>query len=277
MGVSCKFYMLEASKIYFLKGALFSTNTKDTLNNKLYFEGTNCTLLGNAESFTSNMEDMIGLSGIVRVLDIGFKVEECWQFLKDKSTNPDLSMLCAMVQNCNFHPELGCMLKHCNKLPQSFNLGYHIPPYKHLLGSPQIVKKGQECNFHVYIEDFNEETLQYVVLVNKVAPTLGHQEVTTKAALQDGNLSVPNARTQSKKLNVPAPNTPFKSLLTAYGSSSGVPLVASDTTLSLAASASTEAKSKGKAPSQPTKKRACATPKRKATRENVINESSEEI
>ncbi|EGG10569.1 uncharacterized protein MELLADRAFT_93601 [Melampsora larici-populina 98AG31] len=281
-GFSSKLLMLEESKVYFLRGSFFPTNTEDTFNDEFFYEGIERMLLGDAEAFTANVEGMIGLTGLGRVLDVDFKVEECWQYLKGKATDPDLKSVHAIVEHCDFHPE--------TKLKQSMTVEYRIPPFKHLLGSAQVVKKGRECNFHGYIRDFNKDTSRYVVQVNKVSPTSGHLEVTTTNTSQAATSSGSAGRSKAKnsvlieycipRFKARAPNTPFKSPLTAAGSSSGTPLGPSDTTPSSADSTPAAVKSKGKSPAstdQPPKKRARAAPKRKAAKGLALNESSEEL
>ncbi|EGG07530.1 uncharacterized protein MELLADRAFT_85648 [Melampsora larici-populina 98AG31] len=190
-GYSNKDFMLHPGNLYFLQGTFFPTNTQETYNKELFFEGFDRALLGTAESFCDSLANKVGVTGIGRVLDVDFYVEEQMQYLKCNASEPDKVTLYAIVQHCNFHPE--------TKEATSMTVEYCVPPLKHLAGSPQVVKKGRECQFHGYVKDFNEETNRYIVIVNKVSPTSGHLESAgCKKAVRVGS-QVPNDRPKSTK------------------------------------------------------------------------------
>lgn len=158
---------------------------------------------------------------------------------------------------------------------------YRIPPFKHLAGSPQVVKTGRECQFHGHVKDFNEVTSRYVVIVNKVAPTSGHVEVTSNAisaGSQGDKKSTSAGRAKNKKFSTRGVNAPFKSPIATCDSSPTLGLGASDTTPSSIGSGSgtlADASIPDPPVSQPPKKRARAPPKRKATKGVVIPNSDE--
>ncbi|EGG01110.1 uncharacterized protein MELLADRAFT_92750 [Melampsora larici-populina 98AG31] len=254
-GYSNKDFMLHPGNLYFLRGTFFPTNTRDTYNDELFFEGFDRALLGSAESFSDSLANKVGITGIGRVLDVDFYVEEHMQYLKRNATETNKVTLYAIVQHCDFHPEEAT----------SMTVEYRVPPFKHLAGSPQIVKKGRECQFHGYVKGFNEETNHYIV--NKVAPTSGHLEAAgRKKAVKVGS-QVFNDR--PKSINSRPVNTPFKTPVTASGSGSSTPFTASDQTPASIPSI-------GEQPvRQPPKKRAREQPKRKATK--VAGPGLEEI
>ncbi|EGG08854.1 uncharacterized protein MELLADRAFT_84435 [Melampsora larici-populina 98AG31] len=250
-GFSNQDFMLHPGHLYFLRGSFFPTNTCDTYNDELFFEGFDRAVIGTAESYSESLANKLGITGIGRVLDVEFYVEDHMQYLKRHASEPDKITLYAVVQHCDYHPE--------TKEATSMTVEYRVPPFKHLAGSPQIVKKGRECQFHGYVKDFNEETNRYIVIVNKVAPTSGHLESAGRKKA---------VKTCALRFSSRPVNTPFKSPATASASSSSIPFPGSDQTPASIASS-------GEQPKQPPKKRARAQPKRNATK--VIAPESEEI
>ncbi|EGG08989.1 uncharacterized protein MELLADRAFT_84288 [Melampsora larici-populina 98AG31] len=265
-GFSNKELMLLPKHVYFLRGSFFPTNTKETYDDELFFEGSDRALIGTVETFSESVADKTGLTGIGRVLEVDFYVEDHMQYLKCNSNEPDKITLYAIVEHCDFHPE--------TKEPTSMPVEYRIPPFKHLGGLPQIVKPGRECQFHGHVKDFNEETNRYIVIVNKVAPTSSHLESAgRKKAVKVGS-QAPNSRPKPIKFTSRAANTPFKSPITASGSGSSTPFGLSDHTPP-SVSSGVEKSNPAEPTSQPPKKRARSQPKRKATK--VIAPGSEEL
>ncbi|EGG11548.1 uncharacterized protein MELLADRAFT_91131 [Melampsora larici-populina 98AG31] len=269
-GFSSPAFKLEPGTICLLRGAVFPTNTKDTHNNEFFYEGSDRFVIGTADTFSANLDNTIGITGIGRVLSFLFKVEESMQYLKTKANDSNKVTMHVIVQHCDFHPQ--------TKLPRSMTVEYRIPPFKHLAGSPQIVKEGRECQFHGYIKDFNEDTHRYIVIVNKVSPTSGHQELTPNVRSAQSNKQSNSAGRMKSKFASRAPSTPFKTPLTASDSSPDIPFGPGNVTpSSIASTSGTLASSMIPDPptSQPAKKRARAPPKRKATKDVVIPNSDE--
>ncbi|EGG08176.1 uncharacterized protein MELLADRAFT_84949 [Melampsora larici-populina 98AG31] len=258
-GFSSEALKLEPDHLYFLRGAFFPTNTDETYHDDLFFEGSDRVCLGSADNFTNSLVDKVGVTGIGRVLDVNFVVEDCFQYLKSKVNDPDKVSLYAIVQHCDFHPEA--------KLAKEITVEYHIPPFKHLSGSPQVVKEGRECQFHGYIKDFNEDTNRYVVIVNKVAPTSGHTDMRLRGRGSKVEAATDsNGRPKVIKFKSRGLSTPFRSPVTVADSSPTIPFGPSTEVPSSFCSGSAKSASAivpAEKPVQPTKKRARAQPKRK--------------
>ncbi|EGG00877.1 uncharacterized protein MELLADRAFT_92928 [Melampsora larici-populina 98AG31] len=264
-GFSNEALKLEPNKLYFLRGSFFPTNTEETYKDEFFFEGSDRLCLGTPGNFSDSLADKIGITGIGRVLNVTFVVEDSMQYLKQRTSDPDKISLYAIVQHCDFHPD--------TKLAKEITLEYRIPPFKHLSGSPQVVKEGRECQFHGYIKDFNEETSRYIVIV---APTSGHVEKAPRARVVKGETSTePNGRPKIVKrydldrFKPRGVSTPFKSPMTVSESSPTIPFPPSAQLPSSYSSGSGQSGSMAPAaqePAQPTKKRARAQPKRRVAK-----------
>ncbi|EGF97710.1 uncharacterized protein MELLADRAFT_84522 [Melampsora larici-populina 98AG31] len=239
-GYSPEIFKLEPKHYYFLRGSFFPTKTSDTYDDEFFFEGSD------------------------RATPV---VEESMQFLKKNPTDDDLVSLYAIVQHCDFHPE--------TKDPRSSTVEYRIPPFKHLSGSPKIVKNGRECQFHGYVKDFNEETNCYIVIV---APTSGHVEVNSRGhASKASNSTASNTRPQIVKFNPRGAKAPFRSPLIASYTSSSIPFPPSDRTASsLSSGSGTSNPNPIVRATPPAKKRQRAQPKRKVA-QVVEHDSTEEV
>ncbi|EGG10478.1 uncharacterized protein MELLADRAFT_93465 [Melampsora larici-populina 98AG31] len=256
-GFSTEALKLQPNHLYFLRGAFFPTNTEDTYDDNLFFEGSDRLCLGSLDDFSESLVDKVGVSGIGRVLETKFVVEDCMQYLKSKVTDSDKSSLYAIVQHCDFHPE--------TKLAKEITVEYRIPPFKHLSGSPQVVKEGRECQFHGYIKDFNEGTNRYVVIVNKVAPTSGHVEL------------APRGRGNKAAASNDSNGRPKISPVTVTDSSPDIPFggsIQSGSSVASGSGQSTGSIVPARCAAQPSKKRARAQPKRKAAKEPEWAEES---
>lgn len=104
-GFSSPALQLETGTFCFLRGSFFPTNTQETHNDEFFYEGADRLVLGTVDTFSANLDNTIGLTGIGRVLSVDFKVEECMQYLKHKPNDPDKVTMFAIVQHCDFHPK----------------------------------------------------------------------------------------------------------------------------------------------------------------------------
>ncbi|KAH9808206.1 hypothetical protein DFH28DRAFT_1136482 [Melampsora americana] len=122
-------------------------------------------LMISSRYMTEKTEDKIGMTGTGIILSIDKMVEECMQYMKgDDGLDPITTVV--TLQHCNHHP--------ITKQPFSCKLKYRLRPYRHLAGTPKILKVGRKVNIHGYIKDFNETTKCFVTIVNKISLTSGH-------------------------------------------------------------------------------------------------------
>ncbi|EGF97343.1 uncharacterized protein MELLADRAFT_70058 [Melampsora larici-populina 98AG31] len=166
----------------------------------------------------------------------------------------------------------------------AFRFEYRIRPFPHFAGIRKILKAGREVIFHGFIHDFNKTSLNWVVIVNKISLTNGSQQ--GKEPFKP-RYSVPKGLTSNtfSKRNenvVPDSDKDDKGISHHYidnastsGSSNGqtkppnLPFPPSDFNSSSYLPASKAATT------SPPKKRARATPKKRATRGKTLDISND--
>ncbi|EGG11268.1 uncharacterized protein MELLADRAFT_92218 [Melampsora larici-populina 98AG31] len=163
-----KFKLLE-NHVYFLRGALFPSNSPDTKANQFIFEGSDVTMLGDSDSFGGELVDCVGVTGLGIVIAISSIIEECCQYMKKTPDQEPVATTVFTVQHSDHHPIM--------KTARTSTVEYRIRPTPNLAKIVSIVRIGRKCQFHGFIKDFNEATSCYIVIANKVHMTTGFQDV----------------------------------------------------------------------------------------------------
>ncbi|EGG00274.1 uncharacterized protein MELLADRAFT_93742 [Melampsora larici-populina 98AG31] len=186
-----QFKMLE-KHVYFLRGALFPSNTPDTKANQLIFEGSDVAMIGPIKDFQGDLVDNIGVTGLGIVVEINSIVEECCQYMKKSPDQDPIQTTVFTVQHTDYHPVM--------KTAQSCWVEYRVRPTPNLAKIAGYVKIGRKCQFHGYMRDYKESTSCYVIVANKVHMTTGFQEIATQAPARNGNVEGPFKQPKNQHL-----------------------------------------------------------------------------
>ncbi|EGG09698.1 uncharacterized protein MELLADRAFT_60781 [Melampsora larici-populina 98AG31] len=172
-GLSTDEHKLFQDHTYFLRGSFFPTNLPGTENDQLVFEGTDATMVASIDNFEADSVDTIGISGLGIVVDIGYIVERCCQYLKKTGQDADLQTAVVTLQHCKVNP--------IDKSTHMCKVEYLIRPTPNLARIATFLKNGRECMIHGFIKDYNVQTNSYVVVANKLYMTSGFQDVSPQA------------------------------------------------------------------------------------------------
>ncbi|EGG03700.1 uncharacterized protein MELLADRAFT_89972 [Melampsora larici-populina 98AG31] len=215
-GFSHAQFKLKAGNIYYLRGSFFPSNTDKTKDDLLFFEASDRVLIGPIETFSGDLVDSIGVTGVGIVTAIDQMPEPITNGCKPNPADGEKIVTIVTVLHSDYHP--------ISKEPRQCKVQYRIPPTRNLAGTPKILRISREYQFHGFLKDFDEVNFLYVVIASKVSPTTGSKEyeVGAKASNEDNN-EVKAVTSKNKPVKfTPAPvNAPFKSPVIATDSESG--------------------------------------------------------
>ncbi|EGG08254.1 uncharacterized protein MELLADRAFT_105273 [Melampsora larici-populina 98AG31] len=76
-GYSSPTYMLSQDYIYYLRGSFFPSNTPETENDQLLFEGSDANVVSACKSCEADLVDSVGVTSLGIVIGIDTIVEKC--------------------------------------------------------------------------------------------------------------------------------------------------------------------------------------------------------
>ncbi|EGF99606.1 uncharacterized protein MELLADRAFT_94161 [Melampsora larici-populina 98AG31] len=176
-GFSGAKFKLHQDHVYFLRGALFPSNSPDTRANQFIFEGSDVVMLGPRDNYGGKLVDSVGVTCLGIVIGISSIVKDCCQYMKKTPDQESVLTTVFTVQHSDYHPIM--------KTARTSTVEYCIRPTPNLAKIASIVRVGQECQFHGFIKDFNEETPCYIVIANKVHMTTGFQDIPSQSNTQN--------------------------------------------------------------------------------------------
>ncbi|EGG06380.1 uncharacterized protein MELLADRAFT_86565 [Melampsora larici-populina 98AG31] len=190
-GYSPAQFRLDDGNIYFLRGSFFPSNTDETKNDILFFEGSERILIGPADTIVGDLVNSIAVTGVGIVT-----AKETIPKPNVTSTLPNPAdgeklVTIVTVLHSDYHLTL--------KKARQFKVQYRIPPTPNLAGIQKILQEGREYVFHGFLKDFDEEKCLYIIMANKISPTTGSKEYNVGVQSTDATQDNMNSRLSSKK------------------------------------------------------------------------------
>ncbi|EGF97471.1 uncharacterized protein MELLADRAFT_85335 [Melampsora larici-populina 98AG31] len=155
-GYSSPTYMLSQNYIYYLRGSFFPSNTPETDNDQLLFEGSNANVMSACEVCQADLVDLVSVTSLGIVIGIDTIVEKCCDMLRNSPTQGEIRTTVLTIQHADYHPIL--------KSRRVCKMEYLVRPTRALSGIVDSITVGRECHIHGYIKDFNQDTACYVVI-----------------------------------------------------------------------------------------------------------------